>query len=157
MPPRIYLETSLISYVVGRSSRDLITLANQQLTREWWETQRLKYELFVSELVISEAEIGDATVAQSRLSLVASLPILRVPKEAELLAPVLLRAAGLASNAGTDALHMALAAVHGMQYLLTWNCKHIANAVIRRAVERECLAAGYDPPVICTPQELLER
>jgi len=157
VPPRIYLETSLISYVVGRSSRDLITLANQQLTREWWETQRLKYELFVSELVISEAEIGDATVAQSRLSLVASLPILRVPKEAELLAPVLLRAAGLASNAGTDALHMALAAVHGMQYLLTWNCKHIANAVIRRAVERECLAAGYDPPVICTPQELLER
>jgi hypothetical protein len=155
--PRTYLETSLISYVVGRPSRDVITLANQQLTREWWDTQRLKYELFVSELVISEAEIGDATVAQSRLSLVTSLPILNVPKEAELLAPILLRAAGLASNAATDTLHMALAAVHGMQYLLTWNCKHIANAVIRRAVERECLLAGYDPPVICTPQELMDR
>lgn len=157
MLPRTYLETSLISYVVGRPSRDVITLANQQLTREWWDTQRLKYELFVSELVISEAEIGDATVAQSRLSLVTSLPILNVPKEAELLAPILLRAAGLASNAATDTLHMALAAVHGMQYLLTWNCKHIANAVIRRAVERECLLAGYDPPVICTPQELMDR
>ncbi len=157
MLPRTYLETSLISYVVGRPSRDVITLANQQLTREWWETQRLKYELFVSELVIAEAEIGDETVAQNRLSLMTSLPILKVPKEAELLAPILLRAAGLASNAATDALHMALAAVHGMQYLLTWNCKHIANAVIRRAVERECLVAGYDPPVICTPQELMER
>jgi hypothetical protein len=80
-----------------------------------------------------------------------------VPEEAERLAPELLRAAGLAANAATDALHMALAAVHGMQYLLTWNCKHIANAFIRRAVERECRAAGYEPPVICTPQELLER
>jgi hypothetical protein len=69
----------------------------------------------------------------------------------------LLRAAGLAPNAATDALHMALAAVHGMHYLLTWNCKHIANAAIRRAVEHQCRLAGYEPPVICTPQELLER
>jgi hypothetical protein len=117
----------------------------------------VKVRIVVSELVIREAELGDAPTARSRLSLVTSLPILSIPQEAELLAPVLLRAAGLAANAATDALHMALAAVHGMQYLLTWNCKHIANAVIRRAVERECLVAGYDPPVICTPQELMER
>lgn len=157
MPPRIYLETSLISYVVGRSSRDLITQANQELTREWWETERQRYELFISELVVREAEVGDPSAARSRLTLVASLPLLSIPQEAELLAPVLLRAAGLSANAATDSLHMALAAVHGMQYLLTWNCKHIANAVIRRAVERRCIAAGYDPPVICTPQELMSR
>jgi predicted nucleic acid-binding protein len=155
--PRIYLETSLISYVVGRPSRDLITQANQKLTREWWETERQKYELFVSELVIREAEVGDPFAARSRLTLVASLPQLATPRQAELLAPLLLRGAGLASNAATDALHIALAAVHGMQYLLTWNCKHIANAFIRRAVERQCTAAGYDPPVICTPQELMAR
>ena len=157
MLPRVYLETSLISYVVGRSSRDLITLANQELTRDWWETERWKYELFISELVVSEAEVGDPTAVRSRLALIEPLPLLSIPERAEILAPVLLCAAGLASNAATDALHMALAAVHGMQYLLTWNCKHIANAVIRRAVERECLAAGYDPPVICTPQELMPR
>ena len=157
MPPRIYLETSLISYVVGRPSRDLITQANQELTREWWEMERQKYELFISELVVREAEVGDPSAVRSRLTLVAPLPRLSTPREVELLAPVLLRAAGLSSNAATDALHMALAAVHGMQYLLTWNCKHIANAVIRRAVERQCIAAGYDPPVICTPQELMAR
>lgn len=157
MPPRLYLETSLISYAVGRRSRDLITLANQELAREWWETQRRNYDLFISELVVREVEVGDPEVARSRLALLASLPLLSIPKEAELLAPVLLRVAGLTDNAATDALHMALAAVHGMQYLLTWNCKHIANAITRRAVERQCIAAGYDPPVICTPQELMAR
>jgi len=157
VPPRVYLETSLISYAVGRRSRDLITLANQELTREWWETERQNYDPFISELVLREVEVGDHETARSRLMLIASLPMLTITEEAELLAPVLLRVAGLADNAATDALHMALAAVHGMQYLLTWNCKHIANAVTRRAVERQCSTAGYDPPVICTPQELMAR
>ena len=96
-------------------------------------------------------------MVRARLTLIEPFTILSVSEEAEQLAPLLLRAAGLASNAATDALHMALAAVHGMQYLLTWNCKHIANAAIRRAVERQCRLFGYEPPVICTPQELLER
>jgi len=99
--------------MVGRRSRDLITLANQELTREWWETERQKYELFISELVVREAEVGDPSAASSRLTLVASLPLLSIPREAELLAPVLLRAAGLSANAAADSLHMALAAVHG--------------------------------------------
>jgi hypothetical protein len=107
--PRIYLETSLISYAGGRRSRDLITLANQELTREWWQTERQNYDLFISELVIREVEAGDPDIAQSRLALLASLPLLSIPEEAELLAPVLLRVAGLAANAATDALHMALA------------------------------------------------
>jgi len=147
----------MISYLVGRPSRDVITLGNQEVTREWWTGRRSEYELFVSELVVREAEIGDAGLARARLALVEPLTILSVPEEAERLAPSLLRAAGLAANAATDALHMALAAVHGMHYLLTWNCRHIANAAIRRAVEHQCRLAGYEPPVICTPQELLER
>lgn len=154
MKPRAYLETSLVSYVVGRLSRDVIVLGNQELTREWWHRRRGEYELFVSEVVSREIVLGNPEVAEQRLSLIQTLPILAVTIEAERLAPLLLRAAGLAANAETDALHVAVATVHGMDYLLTWNCTHIANATIRRAIERQCRLSGYEPPVICTPQEL---
>ena len=154
MKPRVYLETSMVSYVVGRLSRDVIVLGNQELTREWWLRRRSEYELFVSEVVLREIMGGDSEVSQQRLNLVEALPILAVTAEAERLAPLLLRAAGLAANAATDTLHVAVATVHGMNYLLSWNCTHIANATIRRAVERQCRLSGYEPPVICTPQEL---
>jgi predicted nucleic acid-binding protein len=143
---RIYLETSVISYLVGRLSRDVVVLGNQELTREWWANRRGDSDLFISELVIGEISIGDAELARQRLDLAARLRLLAVTEEAERLAPFLLRAAGLASNAQTDALHMAVAAVHGMDYLLSWNCSHIANAAIRRAIERQCRASGYEPP-----------
>jgi predicted nucleic acid-binding protein len=155
--PRVYLETSVVSYLVGRLSRDVIVLGNQELTREWWRSRRVEYDLFISEVVVGEVSIGDAELAQQRLALAKDLPLLAVTDEAERLAPLLLRAAGLAPNAETDALHMAVAAVHGMDYLLSWNCKHIANATIRRAIEMQCRSSGYEPPVICTPQELTER
>lgn len=155
--PRVYLETSVVSYLVGRLSRDVIVLGNQELTREWWASRRGEYHLFISEVVVGEASIGDTELARQRLALAKDLPLLAVTEEAERLAPLLLRAAGLALNAETDALHMAVAAVHGMDYLLSWNCKHIANATIRRAIERQCRLSGYEPPVICTPQELTER
>jgi predicted nucleic acid-binding protein len=155
--PRVYLETSVVSYLVGRLSRDVIVLGNQELTREWWASRRAEYDLYISEIVIGEAAIGDAELARQRLAIAESLRLLAVTEEAERLAPLLLKAAGLAPNAETDALHMAVAAVHGMDYLLSWNCSHIANATIRRAIERQCRAYGYEPPVICTPQELIER
>ena len=154
MKPRAYLETSMVSYLVGRLSRDVIVLGNQELTREWWLSRRGEYELFVSEVVIREGMLGNQQIAQQRLEIIETLPVLRVTVEAERLAPLLLRAAGLATNAKTDALHIAVATVHGMDFLLTWNCTHIANAAIRRAVERQCRLSGYEPPVICTPQEL---
>ena len=154
MKPRAYLETSLVSYVVGRLSRDVIVLGNQELTREWWHRRRREYDLFVSEVVSREIVLGNPEVAEQRLSLIQTLPILAVTIEAERLAPMILRAAGLAANAETDALHVAVATVHGMDFLLTWNCTHIANATIRRAIERQCRLSGYEPPVICTLQEL---
>ena len=113
--------------------------------------------MFVSEVVIGEVSIGDIELARQRLMLAQELPLLAITEEAEHLAPLLLKAAGLALNAQTDALHMAVSAVHGMDYLLSWNCKHIANARIRRAIETQCRASGFEPPVICTPQELMER
>jgi len=157
VPPRVYLETSVVSYLVGRLSRDVIVLGNQELTREWWANSRADYDFFVSEVVLAEVASGDPDLARQRLLVAQDVPLLRVTEEAELLAPLLLRAAGLATNAATDALHMAVATVHGMDYLLSWNCAHIANATIRRAIEKQCRLSGYEPPVICTPQEIAER
>ena len=147
----------MISYLVGRLSRDVVVLGNQELTREWWATRRADYELFVSEAVIGEAAIGDSDLARQRVEICAGLQLLAISDEAERLAPLLLKAAGMAPNAATDALHVAVATVHGMDYLLSWNCAHIANATIRRAIDKQCRAYGYEPPVICTPQELIER
>jgi hypothetical protein len=155
--PRVYLETSVVSYLVGRWSRDVVVLGNQELTREWWENRRAEYDLFISEVVIGEVAIGDADLASQRVAVCEALPLLAVTNEAERLAPLLLKAAAMAPNAETDALHMAVAAVQGMDYLLSWNCTHIANATIRRAIDRQCRASGYEPPVICTPQELIQR
>jgi predicted nucleic acid-binding protein len=155
--PGVYLETSVISYLVGRLSRDVVVLGNQELTREWWANRRADYELFVSEVVIGEAAIGDADMARQRVEICDDLQLLAISDEAERLAPLLRKAAGMPPNAETDALHVAVAAVHGMDYLLSWNCTHIANATIRRAIDKQCRASGYDPPVICTPQELIQR
>lgn len=157
MKPGVYLETSVISYLVGRLSRDVVVLGNQELTREWWANRRVDYELFASQVVIGEAGLGDPDLARQRLEICDGLQLLAISAEAERLAPLLVKAAGMASNAATDALHVAVAAVHGMDYLLSWNCTHIANATIRRAIDKQCRASGYEPPVICTPQELTER
>ena len=157
MKPRVYLETSVVSYLVGRLSRDVVVLGNQELTREWWEIRRAEYDLFISEVVIGEAAMGDPELARQRVAICEALPLLAVTNEAERLAPLLLKAAAMAPNAATDALHMSVAAVQGMDYLLSWNCTHIANATIRRAIDRQCRASGYEPPVICTPQELIQR
>lgn len=157
MKPGVYLETSVISYLVGRLSRDVVVLGNQQLTREWWAHRRVDYELFGSEIVIGEAGLGDPDLARQRVEICDGLQLLAVSDAAERLGPQLMKAAGMAPNAATDALHVAVAAVHGMDYLLSWNCTHIANATIRRAIDKQCRASGYEPPVICTPQELIER
>ena len=155
--PRVYLETSVVSYLVGRLSRDVVVLGNQELTREWWANRRRGYDLFISEVVLAEAALGDEELARQRLAICGDLRLLAVTDAAEHLAPLLLRATAMASNAETDVLHIAVAAVHGMDYLLSWNCRHIANATIRRAIDNQCRASGYEPPVICTPQELIER
>lgn len=130
--------------------------ANQEATRDWWDSRRPKFELFVSAIVIHEAGAGDPDVAKKRLNEMGDLPELDVSIEAESLAAQLLNGAALPEKAQADALHIAVAAVHGMDYLLTWNCKHIANAAMRPRIEAICRLAGYEPPVICTPLELME-
>lgn len=155
MSQRVYLETSIISYLAARPSRDLITAARQQLTREWWTHRRFVFEPCISELVVEEAAAGDPGAAERRTELLQGLPLLNISEEATALAWSLLQAAGLPSRAGADALHIALAACHGIDYLLTWNSTHIANAELRPKVERACRDCGYEPPVLCTPDELM--
>jgi predicted nucleic acid-binding protein len=151
---RVYLETSVISYLSAFPSRDLVVAGHQQVTRDWWE-QRTRFELYVSEAVIEEAKRGDSDAARRRLDVINEIPVLPATREARELARSFLIAAALPAKAAFDALHVALAAIHGMNFLLTWNCTHIANAEIRPELELLCWKSGYRPPAICTPLELL--
>lgn len=157
MKPKVYLETSIISYLTSRPNRDLIIAANQQITQEWWQLRRDTFELYVSELVIQEAGAGDETAAQQRLQALEGIPQLRLSEEIVVLAEKLIKDGSLPQSAVEDALHIAIATLNGIDYLLTWNFKHLANATMRYKIESACRLLGYEPPVICTPQELLEE
>ncbi|HUE70950.1 MAG TPA: type II toxin-antitoxin system VapC family toxin [Pirellulaceae bacterium] len=136
MKPIVYLETSIIGYLASRRSRDLMTAANQQITHEWWDKHRQQYELYVSLPVLAECRAGDAAAAQERAAFFAGLPVLEASQPAEELAGKLIQGIPLPAKAHVDALHIALAAVNGIRFLLTWNCTHIANAALRSSIER---------------------
>jgi len=150
---KIYFETSFVSYLVARISRDLIMAARQQITLAWWDKERANHELYASEIVLREARQGDPNEIAKRDAILKDLQILDVPDSAENLAALLIKRHALPAKAAADALHIAVATVHGMDYLLTWNCKHIANLTMRAAIERTCRVSGYEPPVIGTPEE----
>jgi hypothetical protein len=153
---KVYLETTIISYLAGRPSRDLLVAAHQQSTSEWWTRRRQDFELFASQLVVEEASAGDQDAAKRGLEYLADIPLLALTEESLHLAGKLIADGAVPAAANQDALHIAVAAAHGMDYLLTWNCCHIANAMMRARIETSCLDAGCDAPVICTPEELLE-
>ncbi len=150
----VYLETSVVSYLTNRPSRDLIAAGHQLSTRGWWDNERQGYDLYVSELVIAEASRGHKEAAQKRLALLDGISLLRVSEEVAAFAQALVERHAIPEVAAADAVHVAVAAVNGIHYLLTWNCKHIANANRFEAIERTCLENGYQSPIICTPDEL---
>jgi predicted nucleic acid-binding protein len=147
----VYLETSFISYLVARASRDVIVAGHQQTTQDWWENRRSQFECSVSQVVIDEASVGDAMEIQKRLAIISALPILKATEEAEALAQAIM----LPPHAERDAAHVAVAAIHGIDYLLTWNCKYLANAQISRRIVLVCENQNQRMPVICTPEELM--
>jgi len=149
-----YIETSIVSYLTAWPSRDLLVAAHQQLTVAWWDQQRSHYELFTSQVVLAEARAGDPDAAQRRVAVLEHLPLLDVTDTAITLAAALVSGQALPAQAAQDALHVAVACVHGIEYLLTWNCAHLANARLRSRIEQICREAGYVPPIICTPEEL---
>ena len=156
MKSTVYIETSFISYLTSRPSRDLVTAANQQLTHDWWNEHRENFDLFISQFVIDECNLGDAIAARVRLDVIADIQQLNVTAAVETLADGLVDQLPLPEKAQVDALHVSIATVCDMEYLLTWNCTHIANAVLRPRIEAICRSFGYEPPTICTPQELME-
>lgn len=157
MSAKVYFETSVISYLTSRPSRDLVIAANQQTTREWWQGQRPSYELYISQMVIQEASSGDTNSVEQRMLAVEGVPLLAMSEEVVRLAERLITLGAVPKTAVEDALHIAVATVNGIDYLLTWNFKHIANAALRSKIESVCRDEGYEPPVICSPQELLEE
>jgi len=155
MAALVYLETSIISYLTAWPSRDLIVAGRQQLTHEWWNRRRSSFEVVVSELVHLECADGDPAAAVRRTTFLTALRSLETTTEAEMLALALLKGTALPSKARADALHIAIAATQGVSYLLTWNSAHIANAEKRPLVESVCRLAGYEAPILCTPDELM--
>ena len=155
MKPKLYIENSIISYLTSDPSRDIITAARQALTRQWWTEKRLDYELYISEFVVSEAVAGDSDLATRRLAAIADFPEIELTETAAEFAEVLIKEGPLPRTAALDALHIAVAVSGGMNYLLTWNFAHLANATIRNQIERKCRSLGYEPPIICTPEELI--
>lgn len=155
MAKRTYVETTVFSYLAARPSRDLVVAAHQQVTREWWDTRRRGFDLFISQVVVREAGAGDEEAKARRLELLQGLPLVAITDEAVQLAAALIGGALLPPKATDDALHLALATVHGMDFLLTWNCRHLANAELAFPIREELARRGYPPLVICTPEELL--
>ncbi len=157
MKASVYIETSVFSYLTARPSNDLRAMANQSATLDWWETQRANYNIFVSELVVSEASKGHPEASLRRLAVINDLPLILISEEVRGLAQALIENHALPQKAEADAYHVAIAVIHGIEYLLTWNCTHIANAHTRPKIEATCRRLGYEPPVICTPLELTEN
>jgi hypothetical protein len=157
MRSKVYVETTIVSYLVARPSRDIVVAAHQELTRQWWNQKRRNYHLSVSELVLREAGAGDTQAANQRSEVLAGIDVVEVTEEAVMLAEELVVRGAVPASAPEDALHIAIAVTNGIEYLLTWSCSHIANAAMRRAIDDVCIARGYRPTVLCTPEELLEE
>ena len=150
------METTVISYLTAWPSRDIVVAGHQQVTRDWWRSWPGRFEIVASQLVVEEAAEGDPEAAAARLAALADIPLLLAAEAAPMLAQELVSTAGIPAAAARDALHVAIAATSGVDYLVTWNCRHLANAALRTRIEGVCRAAGYEPPTICTPDELME-
>jgi len=148
----IYVETSIVGYLTARSASNVVFEARQELTRRWWQQRREGFDLYISQLVLDEAGAGDPAAAADRLCLLEGLPLLGESAEADRLADLLVARHLLPAKATADALHVAMAATAGVDYLLTWNCKHIANADLLPALYETLRAEGF-PPLIVTPEE----
>jgi hypothetical protein len=156
MKRRIYIETSVVSYLTARPSTDIVRAACQQITQSWWNSGRTTVSSYISPYVIEEASAGDPTAAKERIEALRPIPVLSIPDDIPHLPEFLLLGGGLPPKARIDALHIACAAFHEMDVLLTWNCTHIANPAQVPVMRGLCAAKGYRLPELVTPFELME-
>lgn len=155
MSETVYIETSILGYLTARATKNLIIAANIEVTRDWWEFRRSNFKLYISQVVLDEIAEGDSEIAAQRLEIVRDFPLLELNQAVRDLAGQFLARSNLPPKAADDAVHIATATVYDLDYLLTWNCKHIANAQIQRKLAEISLDRGYQLPIICTPYELL--
>jgi len=153
----LYIETSIISYLVARPSNNLISAARQKITYDWWDTERNKYNIFISELVLAECSRGDERAVKLRVNVAKEIPALKITKECIDLAKLFFTKALLPEKARDDALHVAIATHYQMDFLLTWNCRHLANAHFIRKLQKISFHEGLVVPTICTPQEIINE
>ena len=151
----VYLETTIVGHMAGRLHSDPFVGARQRVTRDWWRIHAPHFALYISQLVLDECGAGDPIAAVERLAVIDGLDMLESSAEVDALADALISGMAIPASEPRDAFHIAIAAVNGVQYLLTWNFKHIANASLRSRIARICRDAGYEPPIICTPDELM--
>ncbi len=155
--PSVYIETTVVSYLVARPSADAILSGRQQTTRQLWEDYSDNFEFVVSDVVITEIRQGDEIAAQRRIEALAGFTVLELSPEAVILALELINAGAVPKESQTDAQHIAVAVVNGIEHLTSWNYKHIVNETKRQYIDQVCRAAGYQPTILCTPTELIEE
>ena len=154
--PTVYIETTIAGHLTSRLPKQLQVAAQMLATREWWDTDRCVFDCYTSPVVLDEAGRGDPVAAAERLKALADIPLIFGDETVDALADLLLSRAALPAKARYDAVHLAIAAANGMNYLLTWNCRHLANATLRGKIEKACRDSKVEPPIICTPFELRE-
>lgn len=155
MKQAVYIETTVVSYLTAWPSNELIRAAHQKITKDWWRVRRTDFDLFISEFVIAEAAAGDQSAADDRLGILDGIPLLNASVEVDMLAKELIARKAVPEKAATDALHISIAAFHNIDYLLSWNCRHIANAEMQLPIQTVCVENGFSFPRICTPEELM--
>lgn len=155
MKQRVYIETTIVSYLAPRSTRDVIQVARQQITREWWDHRAHSFDLVISELVIKEARLGNPDAARKRLQLLDGLPLLVATPESESWTRRIMASGLFPPKAAADVGHLALATAHQVDFLLTWNLKHLANPQLLKEVGRIIRVEGLEPPIVCTPEGFL--
>lgn len=156
MKQKVYIETSVISYLTAKPSRDLIVAAHQQITNEWWEYALPNYDAFISPIVIEEISRGDVNAVQLRIDKTLTFPILEILPEVKSLAETYFTALTIPEKARADAYHLATASWHGIDFIVSWNCTHIVNGRIKMLIEEINARQGIRTPIICTPEELME-
>lgn len=156
MKPSVYIETTIPSYLTAWQSPQIVMAARQQITHDWWNNHRDNFDLFVSQVVLDESAGGDPEASTKRLEILQDIDVLEPPENVGQIVDALLKHVPLPENAVNDALHIAISVGNGIDYLLTWNCRHIANATLHSRMEAVCEALGFDLPTICTPEQLIE-
>jgi hypothetical protein len=156
MKSSVYIETTVVSYLTSRISPFSVIAGRQAVTLDWWQNHAKQYDLYASEVVLDEAGAGDAEPATRRMELLKDVPILSLTREGLRLGEVLIADGAIPREFFDDALHVAIASVHRMDYLVTWNFQHLAGAGKRRKIERIVTGNGFACPAICTPEELME-